>query len=245
MEYIEGLIKLYLSGGESSLAYQFGGISIIAVGLVFIAGVLTSATPCVYPMIPITVGIFGFEAKGSKAKKILGPIFYVGGLAVIYGSLGVFAAASGKMFGEISTNPFGYILMANLCLIFAMWMMGWIVLPQLSVGQSLQNKFTHPYLRLFLMGGASGLIAAPCTAPVLGMLLMYIASSGDIIYGGVLMVSFAYGLGSLLLLLAFSSQWFSRLPKSGKWMNYTKYFMAIIMLVSGEYFLVEAGKLLF
>ncbi|GLX79920.1 cytochrome C biogenesis protein CcdA [Thalassotalea insulae] len=235
MEFIESLIQSYLSTGE---------LSFVAIALVFFAGVLTSATPCVYPMIPITVGIFGYESK-NKANNKLGPVFYIGGLAVIYGGLGVFAASTGKLFGEISTSPFGYILIANLCLIFAAWMMGWVNFPNFTVAQNVQNRFSHPYIRLFLMGGASGLVAAPCTAPVLGMLLLYIASKGDIVYGAILMISFAYGLGALLLLLAFSSQWFSRLPKPGPWMKYNKYLMSLIMLLSAEYFLVEASKLLF
>lgn len=243
MDSIIPFIQSYLASGE---------ISILALALVFVAGILTSTTPCVYPMIPITIGIFGYEGSNKQNKetqqkifRYVGPIIYVGGLSVVYGSLGIFAAASGKMFGEISTNPLAYILMANLSLGFALWMMGWIQLPQFSFGQTLQQSTSKPYLRLFLMGGASGLVAAPCTAPVLGMLLMYIATTGDVIYGGILMIVFSYGLGSLLLVLAFSSQWLARRPKSGKWMNYSKYFMALLMLVSGEYFLIEAGKLLF
>lgn len=235
-EFINSSAAAYLSTDSWSLW---------AVVFVFIAGVMTSFTPCVYPMIPITVGVFGYEAKKEKAYKSFGPFFYIAGLALVYGGLGVFAALSGKMFGQISTHPFGYILMANLCFVFALWMKGWIHFPQFNVGQSWQNKFQHPYARLFVMGAASGLVAAPCTAPVLGMLLMHIATSGSVLYGSVLMVSFAYGMGFLLLLLAFSSQWLARIPRSGRWMNVTQWGFALLMLVTGQYFLIEAGKLLF
>ncbi|WDD98033.1 cytochrome c biogenesis protein CcdA [Thalassomonas actiniarum] len=239
--FIEISIGAYLSAG------QFSFISLV---MVYFAGLLTSTTPCVYPMIPITVGVFSLETRhqaGSKSTggKFFGPLIYVAGLALVYGSLGIFAAATGKMFGEISTSPLGYILIANLCFIFALSMMGYLKIPLWYPGQQWLRKLTNPYLRLFFIGAASGLVAAPCTAPVLGMLLMYIATTGDLVYGGVLMVIFAYGLGSLLLLFAFSSQWFSRLPKSGRWLNISKIFMALLMVLTGEYFLTEAGKLLF
>ena len=149
------------------------------------------------------------------------------------------------MFGEISTFPWAYILIANICFLFALAMMGYLKIPQWQMGQRCLNKLTNPYLRLFFIGAASGLVAAPCTAPVLGMLLMYIATTGDLIYGGVLMVIFAYGMGSLLLLFAWCSQWFCRLPKSGRWLNISKILMALLMVLTGEYFLTEAGKLLF
>lgn len=237
MEFLEGFIQQSLGNGE---------LSLVTLLMVFAAGVLTSTTPCVYPMIPITVGVLGSESNLKKrSSRLLGPVIYVAGLAVVYGSLGLFAAATGRMFGEISSNPMAYIVVANLCFVFALWMMGWINLPHFAIGQQWQQKFSHPYLRLFVIGGASGLIAAPCTAPVLGMLLMYIATTGELVYGGVLMVVFAYGLGSLLLILGWSSQWLSRLPKSGNWMNHSKIVLALLMAGSGQYLLTEAGKLLF
>ncbi|WDE10804.1 cytochrome c biogenesis protein CcdA [Thalassomonas haliotis] len=242
--FLETNIGVYLSAGQ---------FSFISLAMVYLAGLLTSTTPCVYPMIPITVGVFSLEtAHKAQAKslagRLFGPLIYVAGLALVYGSLGIFAAATGKMFGEISTSPLGYILIANLCFIFALSMMGYLKIPLAHSGQPGQQwlkKLTNPYLRLFFIGAASGLVAAPCTAPVLGMLLMYIATTGDLVYGGVLMVIFAYGLGSLLLLFAFCSQWLSRLPKSGRWLDISKIFMALLMLLTGEYFLTEAGKLLF
>lgn len=236
MEYIETLISNSLSTGN---------ISLLIVLLVFAAGLLTSTTPCVYPMIPITVGVFAIETNKTLRAKWLGPFVYVGGLAIIYGGLGVFAALTGKMFGQISTNPIAYVVVANACLLMAAWMMGWINIPQKEFGQQFFNRFSNPYIRLFLMGVASGLVAAPCTAPVLGMLLMFIATSGDVVYGSILMVAFAYGLGSLLLVIALSTQLLTKLPNSGRWMSMSKWLLAGLMLITAEYFLIEAGKLLF
>ena len=244
---LETAISSTLSSGE---------FSIPVIGLVFVAGLLTSTTPCVYPMIPITAGVFGGQSPSSQSRsnpsqthkfkfELMGPFIYVAGLAIVYGSLGVFAATSGLMFGQISSHPLIYIAMANLCFLFAFWMIGWLRMPHFEVGQTLFDKFSHPSLRLFFMGAAAGLVAAPCTAPVLGILLMYIASTGDVLYGGTLMIVFAYGLGALLILVGMFSHWLARLPKSGSWMNASKYFFFLVMFISGQYFLIEAGKLLF
>lgn len=219
--------------------------SIWTIIMVFLAGVMTSFTPCVYPMIPITVGVFGHQRNNQSKQTSFGPFFYVAGLAIVYAGLGVFAALSGKMFGQVSTHPLGYIFMANLCFIFAFWMLGWLKMPHFSVGQRWPDKVKHPYIRLFVMGAASGLVAAPCTAPVLAMLLMHVATSGSPVYGSLLMTAFAYGMGFLLLLLAYSSQWLSRLPRSGWWLNVSQWGFGLLMFFTGQYFLVEAGKLLF
>ena len=96
--------------------------SILALALAYSGGVLTSATPCVYPMIPITIGVIGSSAESGRLRGFINSLIYATGLASVYGGLGVIAAASGQMFGEISTNPWGYFLVANLCLVFGAWM---------------------------------------------------------------------------------------------------------------------------
>jgi len=95
------------------------------------------------------------------------------------------------------------------------------------------------------MGAASGLVAAPCTAPVLGILLTYVATRGEIFFGGMLLFAFAYGMGMLLILIATFSGFASHLPKSGSWMNAVKLIFAVIMFGMGEYYLIELGKRIF
>lgn len=219
--------------------------SLLALLLAYLGGVLTSATPCVYPMIPITVSVVGSSAEKSKLKSFINALIYATGLATVYGSLGVFAAASGQMFGEISTNPWGYFFVANLCLFFGAWMMGWIQIPHFGIETSVSNQSGNSKLRLFFIGGASGLVAGPCTAPVLAALLTFVASTGNVFYGGLLLFVFAFGLSTLLIVIGTFSGIMANMPKSGNWMNGVKILMALIMLVAGEYFLIEMGKLLF
>lgn len=135
----------------------------IAIGLAWLGGVLTSATPCVYPMLPITVGVIGASSEGSQIRGFLLSLVYVAGLAVVYGGLGVFAAASGQFFGEISTNPFGYFIVANLCLLFGAWMMGWIQFPQFGTQLNASTTGKTGWARIamvFIAGCISGLVAA-------------------------------------------------------------------------------------
>ncbi|HJL60558.1 MAG TPA: cytochrome c biogenesis protein CcdA [Pseudomonadales bacterium] len=219
--------------------------SILALALAYSGGVLTSATPCVYPMIPITIGVIGSSAESGRLRGFINSLIYATGLASVYGGLGVIAAASGQMFGEISTNPWGYFLVANLCLVFGAWMIGWIQIPHVGVSTMIGDKVTIGWLRLFLIGGASGLVAGPCTAPVLATLLTFVASTGNVIYGGILLFVFAFGLSTLLIVIGTFSGFLAAMPKSGNWMNWIKGGMALIMFGAGEYFLVQMGLLLF
>ncbi len=219
--------------------------SVLAFVLAYFGGVLTSATPCVYPMIPITVSVVGSSGNKDKLQSLINALIYATGLATVYGALGVFAAASGQMFGEISTNPLGYFLVANLCLLFGAWMMGWIQIPHIGINTTFENQSGNSKLRLFLIGGASGLVAGPCTAPVLAALLTFVASTGNVVYGGLLLFVFAFGLSTLLIVIGTFSGILANMPKSGNWMNGIKILMALIMFAAGEYFLVEMGKLLF
>ena len=213
--------------------------------LVYLAGLLTSASPCVYPMIPITVGLFGMENTSSKKTSWYGPLVFVTGLSIVYGGLGIFAGLTGNFFGEISTHPAGYWLMANFAFIFSAWMFGWITIAYPSIDDSKLGAISSPFWRWLFMGAASGLVAAPCTAPVLGMLLMYVSTTNDPVFGGLLLLVFAYGLSTLLLVIGLSSRLLQKLPRSGVWMVRVKQTMALVMVASGEYFLMEGGKLMF
>ena len=220
---------------------------LVTIGLAWLGGVVTSVTPCVYPMLPITVGVIGASSDGSRLSGFLLSLVYVAGLATVYGGLGIFAAATGNFFGEVSTNPWGYFAVGNLCLLFGAWMMGWIQMPQFGTQWHASAEGKTGFARfatVFAIGGASGLVAAPCTAPVLATLLTYVATTGDVAYGGLLLFVFAYGLGSLLIVAGTFAGFVSSLPKSGNWMLYTKVLLALIMFAAGEYFLVQMGTLL-
>jgi cytochrome c-type biogenesis protein len=233
-------MEIFGTDFETLLAAQ----GIIVLFAAFAAGVLTSATPCVYPMIPITISVIGANNESSKFKNFTLALIYVSGMALIYAILGVLAASTGMFFGSISTNPWIFLVIGNLCILFAVWMMGWISMPNWSVNLKIQNQ-KGKYLLVFFSGVASGLIAAPCTAPVLAVILSYVATTGDALYGGIVLFIFAFGMGTLLIVIGTFSGIAGSMPKPGVWMNTIKIILSLIILLAGEYFILRAGENLF
>ncbi|MCK9582835.1 MAG: sulfite exporter TauE/SafE family protein [Endomicrobiales bacterium] len=208
---------------------------------VYGAGVLTSLTPCVYPIIPIVVGFLGSQ-KGSTRQKLLAALSYVSGLSLVYASLGMIAALSGSMFGALSVNPFVYLGFGVLLLALGGNMMDWYVLPMPSFNPRKSNNSSN-FFGAFLFGMTSGLVASPCTAPVLAGLLVFVAAKKAVISGGLLMLTFALGLNTILLILGFFAGALSALPKSGGWMVLIKKALAFLIIAAGIYFVFKAGTL--
>lgn len=199
--------------------------------LALLVGILTSFTPCVYPILPITIATLT-----QQPQHRLAPLFYCFGFAAVYAALGFIAAWTGSLFGQIATNPWVLLVFANLLLYFAAVTKGYLALP------ALPSAFSNSHSTPLFMGMASALVAAPCTSPVLGGLLLYVANTQHPLLGGALLFSFALGMSSLLLLAGLSSQLLTKLPKSGAWLNHVTTATALLLLVMAQYFLIQAGK---
>ncbi len=211
---------------------------------VFIGGVLTSFTPCIYPMIPITVANIGRHGGDSRLKGLSLSLFYVLGMAVTYASLGAFAALTGKLFGAASTNPILYLVIANIFIFLGLSMIDAITLPIPSFLASRQaGKKTGGYFGAFLVGLLAGTVAAPCTAPVLGVVLTFVAAKQNVVYGGTLLFVFSIGLGTLLIIVGTFAGVMSSMPKTGKWSEIIKKVFGWLMIAAGEYFLIKSGDL--
>ena len=207
----------------------------------YLGGMLASLTPCVYPMIPITAGVIGnSNLGGSKLRGLLLSLCYVTGMAVTYAGLGIFAAATGRFFGTINTSPWTFLLIGNIILLLGLGMMDVFHLPQIAPKFSTRFK---GFFGVFLVGLLSGFVAGPCTAPVLGVLLSYVASTGDLLLGGTLLFVFAFGMGAILLAVGTFSGLLASIPRSGTWMVKIKKSMGIAMIILAEYFLVKAGMM--
>jgi len=203
--------------------------------LAFLAGVLLSFTPCVYPLIPITVAYIGGNAANSKRKGFTLSLSYVTGVAVTYSLLGLVASLSGQIFGRISTHPITYIIVGAVIIIFGLSMLDVISLrfwPNL-VKPSDYKRGNH--LSAFVLGLTSGLIVAPCLTPALAAILAYLTTKKNIIYAMVLLFSFAYGMGFILLIVGTFSGLLTAMPKPGKWLQYVKGVGAFILLAAGAY----------
>ena len=204
--------------------------------LAFLGGVAVSFSPCVYPLIPVSIGVIGAQAVKSKLKAFGLSLVYTSGIALVYSCLGMIAVLSGRIFGEISTNPITYIIAGLIVIFFGISALGVIKIPYLRIfRQSSFNK--RGYLGSFLLGLSSGLVVGPCVTPILGSILVYLATKKNILYAAALLMSFAYGMGLILILAGTFSGLLAALPKSGDWLAYVKKLSALILILAGSYFL--------
>ncbi|MFK8138867.1 MAG: protein-disulfide reductase DsbD family protein [Bdellovibrionales bacterium] len=207
---------------------------------VFFAGLLTSFTPCVFPMIPITLAVIGSKADGqSRAKSFMVSLVYVLGIALTYSILGVIAAQSGALFGSFMANPVVVGVIAGVLIMMSLSMFG---LFEFKTPDKLTNKLMPKamqkgYFGAFVSGLLAGVIASPCVGPVLVGILTFVAKEQSPTLGFFLLFTFAMGLGLLFLVLGTFSSLVNYLPKSGPWMNFTKFIFGISMLGLAIYFL--------
>ena len=208
--------------------------------IAFAAGVLVSFTPCVYPLVPITVGYIGGSARGSRLKGFILSVIYALGIATTYSILGAVASLTGKVFGQIAGSPWPYFIVANACIFFGLVLLDVfrIPLPTFSV------KRIEPkgIISVFLFGMISGLVVGPCTAPALATILVYVGTKQNLVYGMSLLFCFAYGLCTVLILAGTFSSMLVNLPKSGMWIERAKKLCGLVLIGIGEYFLIQSGR---
>ncbi len=216
---------------------------LLAVLFVFIAGFLTSLTPCVYPMIPITISYFGGTAEGMK-KNFVKSLFYVLGLSITYTFMGLIAGITGTAFGSLTQNPYVLFVFTALFFIMALMMSDYIALPGFSAFSSSHSKIAakRTDLSAFLLGLITGLVASPCVGPVVLFLLTLIVSKGSILYGTMLMFFFSLGLGVIFVILGTFSGLIEKIPRAGTWMEKVKTVFSVLMAAASAYFLNTALK---
>lgn len=217
-----------------SAALQSGSYG-YALALIFGAGLATSLTPCVYPMIAITVSVFGASKTESRKKAALLSTVFVLGIAALFTPLGLLAATTGGVFGAALASPFVLVGLALLFLTLAASMFGAF---DLDLPPALKNRLATMggvgYRGAFVIGFACALIAAPCTGPVLGFLLTWVGTTGNLAFGALALFVYALGLGLLFWLVGTFSV---SLPKSGQWLEWIKSVFGIVMVVAALYYL--------
>jgi thiol:disulfide interchange protein DsbD len=238
--YLPGLLSLGPTGASSDL--RLGALlaegSALAFGVAFVGGVATSLTPCVYPLIPITVSIFGARKAGTRREAMALSGLYVLGIAAMYSALGVGAALTGKAFGSVMQNPWAVGFVALVLAAFAASMFGAFEIRLPHAWQARLNTVGGAgKAGAFAMGLVSGIIAAPCTGPVLGAALTYVAAKGSVAFGFAIMFAYALGMGVLFFAIgAFSIS----LPKSGAWMETVKSVFGVALLAAAALLLMGA-----
>jgi len=210
----------------------------------FLGGALVSFSPCVYPLVPITLSFIGVKAGSSVARGFILSLIYVLGIAITYSMLGLIASLSGQLFGKLAMHPASFFIVGNACIIAGLSFFDVININIIKIGQQSNVRNISGFLSVFIFGLTSGLIISPCVAPALGVILLIVANKQNILYGASLLFVFAYGLGFLLILTGTFGALFVNLPKSGAWMARIRKICGFILLGMGEYFLIKAGSLL-
>ena len=227
-----------------SLADTLQTSPLLALVSLFGAGVLTSLTPCIYPMIPITAGIIagGAEAAPSRVRTITLTLTYALGLALVYASLGLLAGLSGNIFGTVSSNPWARFVTGNMLLIFGLVMLDVIPLRaprRLTAWAGGLGAGSYP--AVFLLGATSGLVAAPCGAPAFAAVLTFVAATRNAGLGFLYLLVFSFGMTAILIAVGIFSGTLARLPRSGPWMLWVKRIAGAILIAAAEYYFIQMG----
>jgi thiol:disulfide interchange protein DsbD len=216
----------------------------LAYAIAFLGGILVSFTPCVYPVLPVTVGYIGSRTGGSRRHAFLLSASYAVGLALTYAALGMAAGLSGSVFGEATAHPLSYLVLGNVCILFALSVFGVFrfPIPAHFAGTGRPREKARGAGGAFVVGLLSGLVVGPCTAPVLGGLLLYVGASGHPVFGATLLFTFALGMGVPVVALGTFAGLLANLPKAGGWTVKVQWAFGVVLLLAGEYLLLEAGK---
>jgi len=207
---------------------------------VFMGGMALNLTPCVYPLIPITISYFSSKSTDLKAWRgstCINALLYVLGIALMNSMLGVFAALSGRLMGTLLENPVTLVLVALVMCVFALSMFGvW----EIRLPASLTNAAARNYAGYFgslVMGLTLGIVAAPCIGPFVAGILVMVANTRDPVFGFWIFFSLSLGMGFPLFILALLSGRLSVLPKSGEWMLWVRKGMGWVMIGAAAYFI--------
>ncbi len=214
---------------------------LVGMAIAFVAGILTSFTPCVYPMIPITIGIIGGrrDEEGSSVWRSFGlTCVYVLGLAITYSVLGLLAGMFGASVRSFLMGPW---VLIGVAVIFTVLGLGMLGLFELQVPPAIANKLQSVggtgLLGILLMGMVSGIVASPCTAAPLAGILLYVATEGSAFTGFILLFTYAWGMGLLLIAVGTSAGALKSMPKSGTWMIDVQKLFGFLMIGVAFYFI--------
>jgi thiol:disulfide interchange protein DsbD len=207
---------------------------LLALGFAFASGFVTSLTPCVYPVIGITVAVFGASEAKSRFRALALSCTFVAGLAVMYTTLGVVAGLTGMLFGSLMSNPWIIGAIAVLFVVLALGMFG---VYEMQLPESVRNRLGRAggigFPGALVMGLVSGVVAAPCAGPMVSGILAYVGTTRSPVLGAVLLLAYSLGMGVLFVLVGTFAM---SLPKSGKWLDGVKDLLGAVLLIVAAFF---------
>jgi len=204
---------------------------------IFVGGMALNLTPCVYPLLPITVSYFGGKSGEGQGRLLAHGLFYLVGLALTNSTLGVAAALTGGLMGAMLQNPLVLLAVAAILVFFATSLFGfWELRLPGSLTQAASKSYAGYFGSLF-MGLTLGLVAAPCIGPFVLGLLTWVASMGSPLLGFLVFFTLSLGLGLPLFILAMFSGSLEKLPRSGEWMLWVRKLMGWVLVGMAAYFI--------
>ncbi len=202
---------------------------------VFLGGLALNLTPCIYPLIPITVSYFGGRSGQMRGRAMIHGVLYIIGLGTTNSVLGVAASLSGGMLGAALQHPGVLIAVAGILVLLALSFFGlWELRPPAGITR-IGSKSFGGYFGTFFMGLTLGIVAAPCLGPFILGLLTYVGQRGDPALGFLLFFVLSIGLGLPLAVLAVFSGALEKLPRSGQWMVWIRKALGWILIIMAAY----------
>ena len=201
---------------------------------IFVGGMALNLTPCVYPLIPVTISYFG--GRSGKGRTVGHGICYVGGIAFTNSMLGIFAALTGSLMGALLQHPLVLTTIAALLIALSFSLFGfWELRVPYGLMQAATKSRTG-YMGSLFMGLVMGIVAAPCIGPFVLGLLTWVAGMGSPWLGFIIFFTLSLGLGLPFFFLALFSGSINKLPRSGEWMLWVRKLMGWILMGMAVYF---------
>lgn len=207
---------------------------------IFGMGILLCLTPCVYPMVPVTIGFFGMQTEKRTSRVAFLAGLYVLGIAVTYSILGFLAARTGAVFGSMLSSPYVPSAIAAVLVVLALSMFGMYELRPPSWLAS-KSHGQSGALGALMMGLLFGVVAAPCVGPVTVTLLLLVAKVGKPTFGLLSFFTLALGMGTPLFVLAMFSGAVHRIPQAGMWMVSVKKVFGMLLIGAAIYYVTPVA----
>jgi thioredoxin:protein disulfide reductase len=229
------------SPAQSGLAVALARGGWLAFLALFLSGLALNLTPCVYPMLGVTVSIFGARRAVPAPIVVLNAVVYVLGIAVLYSALGVIAALTGGMFGALLANIWVQAGIGVVLIVLSLSMFGLYELqPPHQLLSRVSQVSATSLAGTFLSGLFVGVFAAPCIGPAVVALLVVVGAKGDPWFGLRVFFTLSLGLGAPYLVLATFSNLLQRMPRSGEWMVWVKKVFGVILVTFGAFYMATA-----
>jgi cytochrome c biogenesis protein CcdA len=210
----------------------------LAIPVCFLGGLVSSASPCVLAMIPLTIGFVGGYARGSTRRAVLFSLMFVVGLTITFTALGIIAAVFGTLFGDI--GAFWKWVIPAIAILLGLYLLG-----VFRFGSGISERFlpkTKSLWAALAAGLIFGIAASPCATPVLGVILAFTAVQQEVVYGGLLLLAYAMGHWVLALGAGISTVFAQRVVESRNLSRFLEYFRkagGVLLLGVGVYLLVQ------